>query len=81
VLGEHGYVIDARVRAVGEREVDEPVTATEGERGLRPGLAQGSQPGAAPAREDVRDRRRFGTGTVRRSEEAWQGLLAGTWTW
>ena len=52
VLGQHDDVVDVRVHAVGEREVDDPVLATERDRGLGSLLRQDGQALAFTAGKD-----------------------------
>ncbi len=56
VLGQHDDVVDVRVDAVGQREVDDPVLAAEGHRRLGPLLGEDREAFALAAREDHRHR-------------------------
>ena len=57
VLGEHHHVVDGGVDAVAQREVDDPVLATEGDRRLGPLLRQDRQACTFTAGEDHREGR------------------------
>ena len=56
VLGQDDDVVDVRVDAVGQREVDDPVLATERHGRLGPLLGQDREALALAAREDHRHR-------------------------
>ena len=56
VLGQDDDVVDVRVDAVGQREVDDPVLAAERHRRLGPLLGEDREAFALAAREDHRHR-------------------------
>ena len=56
VLGDHADPPDARIEAVGQREIDDPELAAEIHRRLGPHIGQALQPAAAPACKHQRDR-------------------------
>ena len=49
VLGQDVAAADARIDAVGQREIDDPIFAAKGNGGLRPPIGQLFQPAATPA--------------------------------